>query len=141
MFIFINVFLRRMFKRLLSILLLFLYLIPSIGVSGSVHYCGGEVAAIVIIPTDEHPCPCGPSEPMDDDCCKDKDFSIKIKDNHKNADSKVIINDISDDAFMNASFSYVDLVTSVSSEKKHYRIKEKEPPDIKLFVLYESYII
>ncbi len=130
-----------MAKRLLGILLLFLYLIPSIGVSGSVHYCGGEIAAIVIIPTDEHPCACSPSEPMEDGCCKDKAFSIKIKDNHKNADAKILVNGISDVVFFQKNFSISKTIAPIIKEKEQFRIKAKEPPDIKFFILYESYLI
>lgn len=130
-----------MAKRLLSILLLLLYLIPSIGVSGSFHYCGGELASVVIIPTDEHPCACGPDEPMDEGCCSDEAFSFKIKDNHKNADAKILINDISDFAFTQTTYSIVDVDAPLSDKKEQFRIKEKEPPDKKLFILYESYLI
>lgn len=130
-----------MAKRLLSILLMFLYLIPSIGVSGSVHYCGGEIAAVVIIPTDEHPCACGPAEPMDDGCCQDKAFSFKIKDNHKSADAKVLIAAISDFVIAKNNYSIRNVATPILEKKPIFRIKEKEPPDKKLFVLHESYLI
>lgn len=130
-----------MAKRLLSILLLLLYLIPSIGISGSFHYCGGELASIVIIPTDEHPCACGPDEPMEDGCCSDEAFSLKIKDNHKNADSKIVVTDISDFVFIQLTYSIIDLDAPLSDKKEQFRIKEKEPPDKRLFILYESYLI
>ncbi len=130
-----------MAKRLLSILLFLLYVIPSIGISGSVHYCGGEVAAIVIIPTDEHPCACNPHEPMEDGCCKDKNFTIKIKDNHKSANAKIIINNISDVAIPHSTFSIAKLDAPLFQKKGEFGIKEKEPPDKKLFILHESYLI
>lgn len=130
-----------MAKRLLSLLLFFMYLIPSIGVSGSVHYCGGEVAAVVIIPTDEHPCACGPNEPMDGGCCQDEAFSFKIKDNHKSADAKVLVKGFDDVAFIQKVFSVTKFDAPLSDKKVAWRIKGKEPPDKKLFVLFESYLI
>lgn len=133
--------LHQMTKRLLGIFLMFLYLIPTIGITGSVHYCGGEIAAIVILPIDEHPCACGPSEPMEDGCCADKAFSIKIKDTHKNADVKILINDIGDFANTQITYAIIDINAPLLQKKEQFRIKENEPPDKKLFILYESYLI
>ena len=130
-----------MAKRLLSILLLFLYLIPSIGISGSAHYCGDMVVAIVIIPTDEHPCDCKPNESNEYGCCNDKSFSIKIKDNHKSADAKIIVNNVGDLALLQNTFSIENLDAPLFQKKGQYRIKEKEPPDKRRFILYESYLI
>ncbi len=130
-----------MARRLLSILLLFLYLIPSIGVQGSVHYCSNEIAAIVILPTDKHPCACDPLESMDDTCCKDKHFSVKIKDNHKSVDSKIAIEKITDFALVRTTYSLSCFIVPLDEEKELAKVEEKEPPDIKLFILYESYLI
>ena len=99
------------------------------------------MAAIVIIPTDEHPCACNPNEPIPYGCCKDKNFTIKIKDNHKSADAKIIINNGSDFAIQQSTFSIAKLDTPLFQKKGQFRIKEKEPPDKKRFILYESYLI
>ena len=126
---------------MLSILLLFLYLIPSIGVNASFHYCGEDFAGIAVAGIHEHPCSCDPDIPMDADCCSDEDFSIKIKDNHKNVDSKILVKDVSKFAF--ALTFYSDYGTDYLNDSKirNYRIEEKEPPDDRLFVLFESYLI
>ena len=131
-----------MLKRLLSILLLFLYLIPSIGVCGSVHYCGGEIAAIVIIPSNEHPCACGPDEPMDGSCCQDKAFSFKIKDNHKSTDAQTYANDVFDVlAFLTYLNYSIPPRVSITKHSEVYIVKDTDAPDDRLYVLYESYLI
>jgi hypothetical protein len=67
-------------RRATAILLMFLYLIPAIGISGTVHYCGGEVASVTIngIGSSEK-CACG-SKRMVSDCCNDEDFSFQLDD-------------------------------------------------------------
>lgn len=131
-----------MTKRILGLLLFFLYLIPSIGISGSLHYCGGEVAAIVIIPTDEHPCACGPDEPMDGSCCQDKAFSLKIKDSHKNVNPQSFLSTSqSDFTILESNYFLINRVVTISSDSEKYIIEEVEPPDDKLFILFESYLI
>jgi hypothetical protein len=128
-------------KRLFGILLFFLYLVPSIGINGSLHFCGGELAAIVLIPSDEHPCGCGPDEPMDGGCCQDEAFTFKIKDNHKNVDSQLIPSDLNDIAFA-PSLGFNLFEFSIQSSNVEQLIsKAKEPPDKKLFILFESYLI
>ncbi|MDZ4759059.1 MAG: hypothetical protein SGJ10_13100 [Bacteroidota bacterium] len=77
-------------RKIFAILLLFCYLIPAIGLSVSVHYCGGRLASFSIIGTDEAKCPCG-DMPMKKDCCKDKTASFKIKDTQRNSKQIIVI--------------------------------------------------
>lgn len=67
-------------KKVASILLMLIYLIPAIGINGSVHYCGGEIASITIngIGSSEK-CSCG-SNRMKSDCCSDENFSFQLED-------------------------------------------------------------
>lgn len=71
-------------KRLSVILLMFLYLVPVVGVTVSAHYCGSLKTAISYNPFDtSHKCACG-SEKMKNDCCKDENTVIKLNnDQHK----------------------------------------------------------
>lgn len=70
-------------KKFIVIIFLFIYIVPAIGCNINVHYCGGEIASISINPTtDPEGCVCG-SKKMEKDCCKDKQISFKLKDNHQ----------------------------------------------------------
>jgi hypothetical protein len=67
-------------KRITVILLMFLYMIPAIGVTVSAHYCGGKVTSVSFNPFDtKHKCPCG-SKKMKKDCCKDETTTFKLDD-------------------------------------------------------------
>lgn len=67
-------------KRIVIILLMFFYLIPTIGVTVSAHYCGGKVTSVSFMAFDtKHKCPCG-SKKMPKDCCKDETTTIKLDD-------------------------------------------------------------
>ncbi|GIV26411.1 MAG: hypothetical protein KatS3mg027_0225 [Bacteroidia bacterium] len=71
-------------KKIAVIFLMFLYLIPVIGVTVSAHYCGGKVTSVSFNPFDTtHKCPCG-SKKMKKDCCKDVTTTIKLDDDQQN---------------------------------------------------------
>lgn len=66
-------------RRGLVIFLLLLYIIPTIGVSVSSHYCGGKLASVSLKLLDMgHKCPCG-DKPMKKSCCKDEVKTFKLK--------------------------------------------------------------
>lgn len=67
-------------RRITVILLVLLYLVPSIGVTVSTHYCGGRVTSVSIKFLDNrHKCPCG-SKKMKKGCCKDEASYFKLSD-------------------------------------------------------------
>ncbi|MCG3165034.1 MAG: hypothetical protein POELPBGB_00794 [Bacteroidia bacterium] len=57
-------------KRISIIFIMFLYLIPSIGFSVTVHYCGGKIASVSFF-NEKGKCGCG-NKKMKKDCCKDE---------------------------------------------------------------------
>lgn len=63
-----------------TIFLMLLYLVPTVGINCTVHYCGGEVASITVnnIGKSEK-CPCG-TKRISKKCCEDKDFSLEFGD-------------------------------------------------------------
>lgn len=64
-------------KKFLSISLLFLYLVASIGLTISLHYCGGNLASLGFFETPT--CCCDDvTEKKKDDCCKNENKSFKI---------------------------------------------------------------
>lgn len=66
-------------KRITVILLMFLYLIPAIGVTVSAHHCGGKITSVSLKLLDiGHKCPCG-KKPMKKSCCKDEMKIFKLK--------------------------------------------------------------
>ena len=69
-------------KKIISILLLFLYLVPVIGINASVHYCGGKISSVSVGLEKTTKCTCG-SKKMKKDCCKDKKISFKLTDNQQ----------------------------------------------------------
>ncbi|MEZ5047911.1 MAG: hypothetical protein R2831_13080 [Chitinophagaceae bacterium] len=68
-------------KKVLSILLLPLYLIFSIGIVISAHYCGGSLAALAI--DDYASCCCDDenTQQAERNCCDDETKTYKLQDN------------------------------------------------------------
>ncbi|MEX1189517.1 MAG: hypothetical protein WED33_09685 [Bacteroidia bacterium] len=56
-----------------------IYLLPSIGLTISKHYCGGEISSISALPFHAHACGCDEEE-MDSNCCQDEFTVIKLND-------------------------------------------------------------
>ena len=65
-------------KRLLSTFLLCLYLVSSIGVTVSAHYCEGNLASLALFETNLNCCCDDVASGKSTDCCKDESTSIKI---------------------------------------------------------------
>lgn len=60
-----------------------LYLLPTIGVTVSAHFCEGKLKSLSFNPFDvENRCSCG-SKKMKKDCCKDETTTIKLDENQK----------------------------------------------------------
>ena len=127
-------------KRIASILLFFLYLIPSIGVEVSAHYCGGDLAKIILIPSEEHPCPCNPKD-MKDNCCSDKSFQFKLDVEHQKT-----INDVQflqEVTAITLPFYTIKLGTTilVNPSTNSFGLINPDPPDIRRHVLFQSFLI
>lgn len=69
-------------KKIFLILLVFLYIIPAIGVSVQAHYCGGKLASVSLTASKADSCACG-SKQSKKKCCSNKTFSIKTKDSQQ----------------------------------------------------------
>jgi len=77
-------------KKLTTILIIFCYLIPAIGLSVKQHFCGGKLASVSILFNSLSSCPCG-EKAMKKNCCKDKTIVLKLKDS-QNFSKKIAIN-------------------------------------------------
>lgn len=69
-------------KEALSILFLFLYIIPAIGVNVSLHYCGKKLSSFSLNGESVVQCFCG-SKKAKKSCCSDKSISIKLSDDQQ----------------------------------------------------------
>lgn len=74
-------------RKLLSIFLIFFYLIPAVGFSVDAHWCGKKLRIVAIDSVHEKKCPC--SKKMSTGCCNDVHVSVKLTDSQK-ASAQVI---------------------------------------------------
>ena len=72
-------------KRFFALLLMFLYMIPAIGVNVSMHYCGGELVSVSHQLSEKKKCLCSPNK-MKKGCCEDKQQTFKIDDSQQKAE-------------------------------------------------------
>ena len=69
-------------KKIILILVLFLYLIPSIGITVSAHYCSGKLSGISFGSQKQKTCGCKVGS-VRKSCCEDVVLSMKIKDDQQ----------------------------------------------------------
>lgn len=62
-------------KKATVLLLLVFYLIPTIGMTVSAHFCGGKLTSVSMQLLGNEKCPCG-SKKMKKDCCKTNTIKI-----------------------------------------------------------------
>ena len=68
-------------RKLLSALLIFLYILPAVGFSMDIHWCGKKLKLVAFDSPHEKKCPC--KKEMPSGCCKDAHVSVKLADNQK----------------------------------------------------------
>ncbi|HET6243110.1 MAG: hypothetical protein H0V01_07615 [Bacteroidetes bacterium] len=117
-------------KRIAIILLMFLYLIPAIGVTVAAHYCGGKIASVSINSFDtKHKCPCG-SKKMAKDCCKNKTTTIKFDDEQQKTQqvlcNSMKVTDFQPALLNNLNFDYHSPLLSTEFDHSTHR-----PDDLK----------
>jgi hypothetical protein len=71
-------------KRLFAIFFCFVYLVPTLGISLNLHYCGETLTAISLFNIGDKNCCCGEEEESDD-CCKDKSVNCQVKEGQNTA--------------------------------------------------------
>ena len=69
-------------KRIAVIFFALFYLLPAVGFSINVHWCGGKVSSVAIEVIGNGKCACG--KEMKKGCCKDIKTIVKLTDNQKN---------------------------------------------------------
>ena len=69
-------------KKLGLILFCFFYTLSSSGMVLKAHYCAGKLKSISLTHSDEARC-CGKKKMKSKNCCKEKSFVYKVKDNQE----------------------------------------------------------
>ena len=69
-------------KKLFASILMILYLVPSVGVTVSAHFCGGELMTVAYSDKKENKCFCG-NKKMQKGCCEDTHVTLKMDDSHQ----------------------------------------------------------
>jgi hypothetical protein len=128
------------FKKHITVLIAFLFLVSNLGLAFNVHYCDDEIASISLnnysdIQEIEEDC-CGEVE-KDSQCCDNK--IIKLQDKS----DQVIVNSLSFDAdlfFVSEQLSNLFFLAEPNFKKKElisYSCNANAPP---LYQLYSQYI-
>ncbi len=128
-------------KRILYISLIIAYILPSIGVTISKHYCGGSVSSISFIGQAEDNCGCG-NKKMKEDCCKDEITQFKIQDKQSQTNNPQV-------SLQQIGFRHVfvnDFIRGliVVNESNNSFFGRWRPPDIvesPLFLVNQSFLI
>lgn len=114
-------------RKLLSITMLFLYLLASIGFTVKAHYCGGDLASLSLFK--KVSCCCEEvSQKKKDDCCKNEIKTIKIADNQLKTEHEKIISQ-SDDAILDIQVHHSFLFQRWSSHEQVLSTSLPKPPD------------
>ena len=71
-------------KKLVHILFILAYLLPTIGFTVAYHFCGEKLNSVSIVMTEKvkEPSECCSEEPVDNPCCTDQVVSHKLNDLH-----------------------------------------------------------
>ena len=77
-------------KKFFTLMFAFYYLFISLGITASVHYCGGKVNRINVMGMGDHKQCCG-GKPMKKDCCKDKEIKLKKKQSDEQSYKTVLV--------------------------------------------------
>ena len=135
------------FKKQISLLIAFLVLVSNSGLAFNIHFCEGEIASITSIFTKAEVCEmpvqkevacCLKQEPTHDECCSDKEVSLK------NNVEKVIVKISIDSNYLLAYHQFIPLEYTHSTTKKIiqevvYNFDANAPPLYQLYCQYTLY--
>jgi hypothetical protein len=124
-------------RNIKIILFILLYLCATIGLHGSMHYCGGEISSIAVNGIEEgEKCGCD-KETMSESCCSEKGFSYKINDESFKVPVLRTIN-----VFQNLDLFLPDLFihfTNFFNKQVVSHNSHHPPDDVKLLSIYILY--
>lgn len=73
-------------KRILTLLITFLYLTSTFGIGIEAHYCGGKLRSIHFL-SSSHSCCCKKKAAIPKSCCKDEVKFLKVLETHKSSNA------------------------------------------------------
>lgn len=130
-----------MMKRIFLYLMVLIYVIPTVGMSMTMHYCGGELSSIELGFTNTKSCGCSVKSEKKG-CCDDKTVTIKSDTKHQKTNEAKVpkIKFEWSSPVLCASFDYQALLVeeSVNTKSIYY------PPPLyksQLFILYNVFRI
>lgn len=125
-------------KKVISILIAFVFLLSSSGFSINAHYCKGKLKSINILFVKN--CSCGKTK-MPKDCCKNKTEIVKIKDNY--IPTQIVITPSTEIITFALSYIQTFYLTITENLIVEANLNYLYPPDkpISLSILYRSILI
>lgn len=131
-------------KKVTSLILVLLLLIPNIGMTINVHYCGGSIASVslhseLLSPTEPEEC-CAKADVLEEDsCCKDRLVHLEKKSDE--VTTKVVISAIASPYILVAQPQLKLVFPKATNFKKAidapFYVAVPAPP---LYKLYHQYI-
>jgi hypothetical protein len=103
-------------KKVAAIFLTILYLIPSIGFSMDLHFCGSNVTEVSIQKSLDKDCVCGKSSSK---CCKEIHLEVKLDASQKVSSSLVVSKKVNEIKVFRNAFLVSELLTS-STPKNNF---------------------
>jgi hypothetical protein len=126
-------------KKVLSILFVLIYLIPTVGIPINAHYCGGKLKSISILKFTSK-CSCG-KKPMKKNCCKNKTSILKIKNSH-NFTKNINLNFLQPIKFIISQFTIQNTLFSEIIFEKNFLLDSPPPQKTgELYLLYNLLLI
>ncbi|RZK43956.1 MAG: hypothetical protein EOO90_01470 [Pedobacter sp.] len=122
-------------KQKLAISLCTFYLVSVIGVALSLHFCGGKLASVSVLSA-KASCKYCKTEPItqkEDNCCKNTEIGVKVKDNHHSESSVKLPKLFSVDLIV-----YAGTITIFKQVLPHFssELGNKAPPRVRGIALH-----
>lgn len=127
-------------KKLIHILFILAYLLPTVGLTVAYHFCGDTLVSTKVIMTSEvkEPVDCCGEEPVDDPCCTDQVVSHKLDDLHFAAAKITVEQTYSDYVLIPVETSYqTDVVENISIQNTIYH----SPPGNPAYIINRTLLI
>lgn len=112
-------------KKIISIPLVIVYSLLTMGLYFHAHYCGDELASFKLFTKAEKACGCSEAEDMDD-CCKDVSTWLKLKDDQQSKITSIDFNK----SFVLLTFQTAPDFNSNFDFSNNNYIKQANPPPL-----------
>ena len=125
-------------KRALTLFLLSVYLLFSVGIIKATHFCMGREASVQFFTSEAKKCVCAIYAAEEDSCCDDEHELLKIDDDHKTIGKT----EISVPVWKVERIFTERLLTETQSSIQLVRLEQpaKAPPKIPLWKAHHSFV-